>query len=53
MAKIIITSDSTSDLSQELIEKIGLKIVPLIVNLEGKEYHDGVDITADGIYASV
>lgn len=53
MAKIILTSDSTSDLSQELIDKIGLKILPLIVNLEGKEFHDGIDIKADDIYASV
>lgn len=53
MAKIILSSDSTSDLSKELIEKIGLKIIPLIVNLEGKEYHDGLDINADDIYASV
>lgn len=53
MAKIILTSDSTSDLSKELIEKLDLKIIPLIVNLEGKEYHDGVDISSDDIYASV
>ena len=53
MAKIIITSDSTSDLSLELREKIGLKIIPLFVNLEGKEYRDGLDINPDDLYASV
>lgn len=53
MARIILTSDSTSDLSKELIEKIGLKIIPLIVNLEGKQYKDGLDINPDEIYASV
>ncbi len=53
MAKIILTSDSTSDLSKELIDKIGLKIIPLIVNLEGKEYRDGVDINSEDIYESV
>lgn len=53
MAKIILTSDSTSDLSQELIEKTGLKIIPLIVNVKGKEYRDGLDINPDDIYKSV
>ena len=53
MAKIILTSDSTSDLSKELIEKIGLKTIPLAVNLEGKQFKDGLDITPDDIYASV
>lgn len=53
MAKIILTSDSTSDLSQELIDKIGLKIIPLIVNVKGKEYRDGLDINPDDIYKSV
>lgn len=53
MARIVLSSDSTSDLSKELIEQVGLNIVPLIVNVEGKEYHDGVDITPDDLYASV
>ena len=38
--KIIIGSDSTSDLSPELIEKYNVKIVPLKVNLGEKEYTD-------------
>lgn len=53
MAKIILTSDSTSDLSLELKEKVNLHVVPLIVNIEGKEYKDGVDIDSDYIYDSV
>ena len=53
MAKIILTSDSTSDLSLELREKINLHVVPLIVNIEGKEHKDGVDINSDFIYESV
>ena len=53
MAKIILTSDSTSDLSLELKDKLNLHIVPLIVNIEGKEHKDGVDIDSDFIYDSV
>ena len=48
--KVLIISDSTSDLSPELIEKYGIKIIPLGVNVGGKEYIDGVDINPDMIY---
>ena len=48
MVKIL--SDSTCDLSAELIETYGITIVPLHVVLGDKDYKDGVDITADEIY---
>lgn len=48
--KIIIASDSTSDLSQELIAKYGIKILPLGVTLGETTYTDGVDIDPDKIY---
>lgn len=48
--KVIIVSDSTCDLSAELIERYDVRILPLIVNLGDKQYRDGVDITPDIIY---
>lgn len=51
MAKIIISSDSTCDLSPELIEKYNVSIIPLGVTLGEKVYRDGVDITPDDVYA--
>ena len=48
--KIIIASDSTTDLGPELIQKYGIKILPLGVTMSGKEYTDGVDINPDMIY---
>ncbi len=48
--KITIASDSTCDLSPELIEKYGIKLLPLTVNLGTKQFRDGVDITPDNIY---
>ena len=53
MSKIIITCDSTVDLSKELIEKLDVKVIPMTVNMEGKEYKDGVTITPNDIYRSV
>ncbi len=48
--KILIASDSTTDLSPELIEQYGVKILPLGVALGDKQYIDGVDIDPDFIY---
>lgn len=48
MVKII--SDSTSDLSKELIDKYDIDIIPLHILLGDKEYIDGVDITPQDIY---
>lgn len=48
---IKIVSDSTSDLSKELIEKYDIQIAPLHILLGEKEYLDGVDISPDDIYA--
>ena len=48
MVKIL--SDSTCDLSPELIRKYDIGIIPLYVHLGEKEYRDGVDITPDEIF---
>ena len=48
--RIVIASDSTSDLSPELIERYGVRILPLGVALGEKQYTDGVDIDPDFIY---
>lgn len=48
MIKII--SDSTCDLSKELLEQFDIDIIPLHVMLGEKEYLDGIDITPDEIY---
>lgn len=50
MKKIRIVSDSTCDLSKELIEKYDITIIPLCIILGEKSYFDGVDITPAEIY---
>ena len=46
-----IISDSTCDLSPELIERYDIDILPLHILLGESEYRDGLDITPDEIYA--
>ena len=50
---IKITSDSTCDLSKELLEKYNITIVPLTVIKDDKAYSDGITITTDDIFAHV
>lgn len=49
MVKIL--SDSTCDLSQEIVERYGIEILPLHVLLGDEDYRDGVDITPSQIFA--
>lgn len=50
MKKIKLISDSTCDLSQELIDKYDIEIVPLYVNFGDKSYLDGKDLTVPEMY---
>ena len=49
MVKII--SDSTCDLSRELLETYDIAVLPLHIHLGDGQYLDGVNITPDELYA--
>ncbi len=51
--RVKIISDSTCDLSQDLIQKYDIGIVPLIVTKDNQEYLDGITITPADIFAHV
>ena len=50
MKKVSILTDSTSDLSKELLERYDIGVFPLHIHLGEKEYADGIDITPEEIY---
>jgi DegV family protein with EDD domain len=50
MPRVAVVTDSTADLIPELVAEHGVTVVPLTVNLDGRSYLDGVDITAAGFY---
>lgn len=50
MRKVTIVSDSTCDLSKELLEKYNISTFPLHIHLGDEQYSDGVDITPEQIY---
>ena len=51
MVKIF--TDSVADLGKELTSQRNIQVIPLLVYSNGKTYHDGVDITLEGLYADV
>ena len=53
MNKWIITAESACDLSPELLKQYGIGILPITVIVDGKEYKDGIDITADELFEYV
>ena len=51
--KIGIVTDSTCDIPQELVDELGISVVPLRVLYKGREYRDRIDITAEEVYANM
>lgn len=51
--KVKIISDSTCDLSKELLKKYDISIVPLYVVMNDKTMRDGLEVTPEDIYEYV
>lgn len=50
MRKLAIVTDSSANLPRELVEKYHIFVVPVLIYLDGREYHDSVDIAPTEIY---
>lgn len=50
---IKIMSDSTCDLSQDIIEKYDISLAPLSINIDGKVYKDRIEINPDEFYSII
>ena len=48
-----IVTDSTCDLPAEVIERLGIGLVPLYINAGGRGYLDGVEITRNEFYRNL
>jgi len=48
--RVAVVTDSTADLAPDLVDERGITVVPLTVILDGRDYLDGVNITADEFY---
>lgn len=50
MAKIAIITDSNSGLSQEEAKELGIFMIPMPFEIDGKEYLDGINLERDAFY---
>ena len=50
MKKVAIITDSTAYLPQEMLDSLGISVVPLTLNWDGVSYRDGIDIRPDEFY---
>jgi len=53
MGNVIITSDSTCDLSPALLERYDVKTIPLYVTMDDQSFKDGIELLPDDLYAYV
>lgn len=50
MKKVAIITDSSAYLPQELVDELGIRVVPLTLHWDGESYRDGEDIRAEEFY---
>lgn len=50
---IRIVTDSTCDLPPEIIEQYGISVIPCYLNVDGKSYLDGIEMTRPQFYAGL
>ncbi len=50
---IRIVTDSTCDLPKETIDRLGITVIPMLINVGDQGYRDGVDLTREQFYRSL
>ena len=48
--KIKLICDSMCDIPEEINNKEFVEMIPLTINIDGKEYKDGIDFTKEEFY---
>ncbi len=49
MGKVRIVTDSTCDLSQELLDRYDIKVIPLCIIMDDQSYKDGVEVKTEDV----
>lgn len=50
MGKVIVLTDSTSDVPQNIREQLGIEMVPLKIEIDGETYLDNVTLDSEAFY---
>jgi DegV family protein with EDD domain len=50
---IKIVTDSTADIAPDIAARLGITVVPMLVNIDGTMYEDGVNLTHEAFYSNL
>jgi len=48
--KVAVVTDSVAMLPEQLIRDLNIRVVPIVLNLDGRSYRDGIDLTTSEFY---
>jgi fatty acid kinase fatty acid binding subunit len=48
--KVVVVTDSSANVPAELVRELNIRVVPIVLALDGRAFHDGIDITAAEVY---
>ncbi|NIV38819.1 MAG: DegV family EDD domain-containing protein [Anaerolineae bacterium] len=50
MGRVLVVTDSSANVPAGLAQELGICVVPILLNLNGQTYRDGIDITPGEVY---
>lgn len=50
MGKVLVVTDSSANVPPEMAKRLNIRVVPIVLALNGHTFYDGVDITAHDVY---
>lgn len=50
MSRVVVVTDSTANVPADLVQRLDIRVVPILLALNGQTFRDGVDITSGEVY---
>jgi DegV family protein with EDD domain len=50
MKEVVVVTDSSANVPAHLVQRLDIRVVPILLALNGQSFRDGVDITAGDVY---
>jgi DegV family protein with EDD domain len=50
MNKVLVVTDSSATVPADQVQQLGIQVVPILLNMNGQTFRDGIDISPDEVY---
>jgi DegV family protein with EDD domain len=50
MNRVLVVTDSSATVPADLVQELGIRVVPILLNMNGQTFRDGIDITSGEVY---